>query len=478
MTSRMSTLWSSWGRGSQLAAIGAAVIALGLVSWLGFTLLHEDYAVLFTDLAEADAAVIVKQLKKEKVPYRLADNGATVQVPAEQVHDVRLSLMSGELPLSGGVGFEIFDKQGLGVTEQSQKVSYQRALQGELARTISTMENVRQVRVHLVMPESTLFTRDRQLASAAVAITLEPGAVLERQRILGVQRLVAAAVPGLEAARVVITDQRGVSLAAADAGGAAGVADARLQVKRDIEEYMTHKIGRLLDSALGPGQAIVSVDVSLNFDATKTTIQDLLPAADADGAGRVVRRRQVTGTAPAQPVWTNATEAAAATPRAPNSTTEVEYEYGRRIDEVIAAPGALSRLNVGVIVPGEVSEEKRLRITDLVRVAAGIDGTRGDAVSVQPLSEIHSEEVTPDALAVETTERSAAAPTENKSPTPGYDSRIGTIGVALVVGLLTALLGGALLLRFGRRTLSTREREQLLDELRQSLNGVQPAGGR
>jgi flagellar M-ring protein FliF len=475
----MNALWNGWGRGGQVAAIGAAVVALGLILWIGFRVLHEDYGVLFTDLTESDASAIVKQLKKEKVPYRLADNGTTVQVPAEQVHDVRLTLMSGDLPLSGGVGFEIFDKQGLGATEQSQKVSYQRALQGELARTIATMDSVRQVRVHLVMPESTLFTRDRQQASAAVAVTLEPGALLDRQQILGVQRLVAASVPGLEAARVVITDQRGVSLAAADSGGAAGVADARLQVKRDIEDYMTQKIVRLLDSAFGAGQAIVSVDVSLNFDATKTTIQDLLPAPDAEGAGRVVRRRQVTGSSTAQPMWTNATTdaAAAAAPRTPSSTTEVEYEYGRRIDEVIAAPGALSRLNVGVIVPGELSDEKRSRISELVRVAAGIDTTRGDAVSVQPLTQIGAATAASESIPVETDDSVAASSKDVPADTKQTSVNT-TVALGALVGLVIALLGAVLFMHFGRRSLSAREREQLLEDLRHSLGGNQPVAGR
>lgn len=474
----MSAVWNSWGRGGQVAALGAAVLALGLILWIGFGLMREEYGVLFTDLSEQDAAAIVKQLKKEKVAYRLADNGTTVQVPATQVHDVRLTLMSGELPLSGGVGFEIFDKQGLGATEHSQKVSYQRALQGELARTIATMDNVRQVRVHLVMPESTLFTRDRQQASAAVAVTLESGASLDRQQILGVQRLVAAAVPGLEAARVVITDQRGVSLAAADSGDAAGVVDARLQVKRDIEEYMTHKIVRLLDSAFGPGQAIVSVDASLNFDATKTTIQDLLPAPDAEGAGRVVRRRQVTGSSPAQPMWTNATSNENAAARVPSSTTEVEYEYGRRIDEVIAAPGALSRLNVGVIVPGELTDEKRSRIAELVRVAAGIDLTRGDAVSVQPLSQIGGAAAAAGSVAIEASgDETAAGQIDAPAPTKPLSRDTG-VELGAVVGVAVGLLVALLFLRLGRRSLSAREREQLLSELRHSLNGNQAAVGR
>ncbi len=472
----MNALWNSWGRGGQMAALGAVVVGLGLLLWLVLVQFRDDYGVLFTDLSESDAAAIVKQLKKDKVPYRLSNNGTTVQVPAEQVHDVRLTLMSSELPLSGGVGFEIFDKQGLGTTEHSQKVSYQRALQGELARTIATMENVRQVRVHLVMPESTLFTRDRQQASAAVAVMLEPGATLERQQILGVQRLVAAAVPGLEATRVVITDQRGVSLAAADSGGAAGAADARLQVKRDIEEYMTHKIVRLLDSAFGPGQAIVSVDASLNFDATKTTIQDLLPGPDSEGAGRVVRRRQVTGSSTSQPTFTNATETAAAT-RLPSSTSEVEYEYGRRIDEVIAAPGALSRLNVGVIVPGELTDEKRVRIAELVRVAAGIDVTRGDAVSVQPLSQIGGASASADAVAVES--EAVEVPQQVSKPAAVEKASLQTtVGLGVLAGLVIVLVAAGVSQRMGRRQLSVREREQLLDELRHSLNGNQAVAGR
>jgi flagellar M-ring protein FliF len=477
MSSRMSEVWNSWGRGGQMAAVGTAVVVLGLVAWLGLQLLQEDYGVLFANLAEPDAAVIVKQLKKDKVPYKLSEGG-TIQVPSAQVHDVRLSLMSGELPLSGGVGFEIFDKQGLGATEHSQKVSYQRALQGELGRTIASMEQVRHVRVHLVMPESTLFTRDRQQATAAVSISMEPGVTLERQQITGVQRLVAAAVPGLEPSRVVITDQRGVSLVAADTGGAAGAIDARLQVKRDIEEYMTQKIVRLLDSAFGPGQAIVSVDANLNFDATKTTIQDLLPAELADGSGRVVRRRQVTGSSTPQPQWTNATEAAAAAPRTPNSTVEVEYEYGRRIDEVIAAPGALSRLNVGVIVPGELTEEKRARITDLVRVAAGIDSKRGDAVSVQPLSQIGTEPALHEASNVEVVERPSGSEQKVVAIAPDALDVRNTVIVGALIGLVIAVLGGLIVSRLGRRSFSAQEREQLLDELRKSLSASSPATGR
>lgn len=469
--STLNSIWSGWGRGVRTSAIAAAVLCVALVAWGLFFALHVEHRVLFSDLAQGDAAVIVERLKKDKVPYRLSNGGTTITVPAEQVHEVRLGLMTGGVPLNGGVGFEIFDKQGLGATEQSQKVSFQRALQGELARTIGALEDVKQVRVHLVMPESTLFTRDRQEASAAVNIAMQAGATLSRQQITGVQRLVAAAVPGLDAARVVVTDQRGITLSAADAASTgAGSADARLQVKAQVEEYVTHKIARLLDSAFGPGQAIVSVDVALNFDSTKTTIQDLLPAGgDArSGEGRVVRRRQVTGSA-SEPAWSTVADGSQPA-RTPSSTSEIEYEFGRRIDEVIAAPGGLSRISVGVIVPGDVSDEKKQKITELVRMAAGINEVRGDAVSVQALSEVNAAAdtgATTDAAAMDV-ESSApvaqkSAPGRLKADLPEW------LPVALAVVAALLLLAFVISRKATTRSLTPQERQQLLEEIQRAL---------
>ncbi|MET0659445.1 MAG: flagellar basal-body MS-ring/collar protein FliF, partial [Steroidobacteraceae bacterium] len=291
-------MWSRLSAAGRWGLAAAAALILALVTWLSVVFLMPEYSVLFSDLTQRDAAVIVERLKENKIKYRLDAGGTTVTVPAEKVHDVRLQLMSSELPLSGGVGFEIFDKQGLGATEHSQRVSYQRALQGELTRTIGTLENVKEARVHLVLPESSLFRKDRQEASAAVTLSVRPGTLLERQQILGVQRLVAASVPGLTPDRVIVTDHRGVTLSATEQSGVgAGAAEAKLEAKRQIEDYVTRKVAHLLDSAYGPGQAIVSVDAALSFDATKRTIQDLVPAASATGEleGRVVRKRQILG---------------------------------------------------------------------------------------------------------------------------------------------------------------------------------------
>ena len=483
MSNPVTLFWSRASRGTQLLIVGGAVILLGVASWVSFLILHTPYRILFSDLAESDAAAIVEQLKQQKIPYHIEQGGTAITVPAEQVHEVRLGLMGSDLPLRGGVGFEIFDKQGLGTTEQSQKVSYQRALQGELARTISTLDDVKSVRLHLVMPESSLFTRDRQQASAAVTLTMKPGAALRREQIVGVQRLVAASVPGLEPSRVVINDQRGVTLSAGDAAGEGSqAADARLQVKRDIESYITQKIVHLLDRAYGAGQAIVSVDASLNFDATKTTIQDLLPnGGPAGGEGRVVRRRQVIANGASDQMLAASLDGAAASPgRQPGSSMEVEYEYGKRINEVIAAPGAVTRLSVAVVVPGAVEGEKRQRIVDLVRMAAGLNDERGDAVKVQALNELSTDaggESVPASPDVDADAPVTAAQKAGKPLPSGVQDVRWWIGGALIafVALLVVLAGT----RMRRGSLSKEERQKMLDEIHAALNeDPRMAGGR
>lgn len=467
MSNVVNSFWTGLGRSARIALLGGAALCLALLVWGMFFAFRQDYQVLFAELAEPDAAAVLARLKQEKVPYRLNDGGSAILVPAEQVHDLRLALMAGDLPLRGGVGFEIFDKQGLGATEHSQRVSYQRALQGELSRTIGTLDNVKQVRVHLVMPESTLFTRDRQQASAAVALSMKPGTSLQSQQIVGVQRLVAAAVQGLAPERVVVTDQRGVTLSSADAGGiGTGAADARLQVKREIEDYIADKIARLLDSAFGPGQAIVSVDAALSFDATKTTIQDLLPAGGNAAEGRVVRRRQMTGSSSSEPTWTSASDGAAPATRSPSSSLDVEFEYGRRIDEIIAAPGAVTRLSVGVVVPDAITEERRGKVAELVKMAAGIDERRGDAITVQALSQLDLASEHDTALVPADIEAAVVPEQPTRMPSLPPSSWL--------IGALIAIAVGALALIARRRArppraLSAQERQSILDDIQRAL---------
>jgi flagellar M-ring protein FliF len=459
--------WNRLGPGAKIRfGLSAAAIVV-LTAWLSWHFLRTEYSALFTQLSESDAASITEQLRRQKVPYSLADGGTTIQVRADEVHETRLRLMSGGMPLAGGVGFEIFDKQGLGTTEQSQRVSYQRALQGELARTIGALEGVKQARVHLVLPESTLFKRDRQEARAAINLTMKPGSALHPQQVQGVQRLVAASVSGLAPARVVITDQRGITLSGSDAVGEEGIATgARLEMKRDIEEYVTRKVARLLDSAFGPGQAIVSADVALNFDEIRRTVQDVQPSG-------VRRRRQVVaGPGSADSMEDASLDTGGQAPPS-NSSTDVEYEYGRRVEQVIAAPGGITRLSIGVVVPGELSPERQKRVTDLVSMAAGINEQRGDAVVVLALDQVSARP----AQAVEKAEPTEAFALAEESAAPArvalsfreaFPWVVG--GITLLIVLLAISFLGARARRGPPKALTEREREALLLELQQTLD--------
>jgi flagellar M-ring protein FliF len=287
-----------------------------------------------------------------------------------------------------------------------------------------------------------------------------------------VQRLVAAAVPGLAPERVVVTDQRGVTLSSADAGAVgAGAVDARLQIKREIEDYIAHKVARLLDRAFGPGQSLVSVDAALNFDATKTTIQDLLPGGSGAVEGRVVRRRQLTGSATAEPAWTSTVDGTAAPARSPSTSLEVEFEYGRRIDEIIAAPGAITRISVGVVIPDAVTDERRAKVSELVRMAAGIDERRGDAITVQPLSQM--DRAPKDEPDVEPVRSESAARTESevsqqrieRGIVPSYSLGLIAVLVLFAIGAIALIVRR----RPATRALSDHERQDLLDDIQRAL---------
>jgi flagellar M-ring protein FliF len=340
---------------------------------------------------------------------------------------------------------------------------------------VGALEGVQQARVHLVLPESTLFRRDRQEARASVSLKLEPGVVLQNQQIFGIQRLVAAAVAGLDIGRVVVTDQHGLTLSAADAlsvGG--GTGEGRLAMKREVEEYVARKIVALLDRTYGPGRAIVSVDATLNFDEVRRTVQDLLPAQGNQGTVR--RRRQVNaGNTTVDP----ASGFEMAAPAVGRGSSETEYEYGRSVEQVVAAPGSVTRLSIGVIVPGSVDFETQERIAELVRVAAGISDVRGDEVVVQSLDGLGSGDHVPAVTAanplqddmtrveaVETPVVASAAAALRASQWWQQWYVLAIAGVLLV----------ALLLAFTRRTsganghLSPEERARLLADVKATLD--------
>lgn len=243
----------------------AVVTAIGIAVLLGslYLFTRPRYEVLFRDLRPADAATIVAQLDKEQKPYRLEDGGATILAPAGNIDETRLAIMGADLPLKGTVGFELFNKSDMGLTEFAQRINYQRALQGELARTIMTIEAIETARVHLTLPEPSIFRGERKPAEASVTLTTRPGRLLSPSAVAGIQRLVAASAPDLEVGSVVVLDAQGALVAGATSEGPeVAPAAATVQQTRAIEQYYTASLRRALEP-LYPG---VRVQVTIPSD--------------------------------------------------------------------------------------------------------------------------------------------------------------------------------------------------------------------
>ena len=386
------TTWKEMDRRGRTGLVAGIALALLLTVALAVWTLQTSYEVLFTDLEERDAAAVVGELKQNKIPYKVTDGGRKILVPEKQVHETRIKLMGKGVLLSGGVGFEIFDNKDLGMTEYTQKINYLRALQGELARTIMAVESVKQARVHLVLPEASIFKREKVKPKASVSLVLKQGGRLSAEQILGIQRLVAASTPGLEPSVVTVLDQRGVTLSPpVDGDDNVAGTSGKLRMKREVEAYLTRKIVEVMDRTYGPGQAIVSVDVTLNFDDIRRTDQDVVPLSTSGGeaTGVVVRKRQSMYKQGRDGI-TKATDSADASSAASNlnSTNEIEYEVSRRVQQVVTAPGGVRRISIGVLLPKALGEDQLGKVRQIVTMVAGLSEERGDAIVVHSIDQL------------------------------------------------------------------------------------------
>jgi len=249
---------ASPARQMQVAILGVCGLTL-LMTVVWFAFLRTTYSPLFSDLKPADAATIVSVLERKKVAYKLADGGATILVPDDAVEATRLDVMSEDVPLKGTVGFELFNKSDMGLTDFAQRINYQRALQGELERTIMALDAVETARVHLSLGEDRLFREDRVPPKASVTIRMARQGKLGNREAMGVKRLVAAAVPNLDPANVVILNEDGVVVGDDTSAAQAPAVTPEQEEQRAIEQYYEARIRTALDQAVPNASVTVSV---------------------------------------------------------------------------------------------------------------------------------------------------------------------------------------------------------------------------
>lgn len=446
------TQFSSLSLRSRAGLLSGTLLILAASMAALWWLLTPKDQLLFGNLKEADAAEIVASLEEWKLPYRIVDGGSGIEVPEDIVYETRMRLVSAGVPRGGHVGFELFDDSDFGVTDFAQRVNYQRALQGEIERTISAMPGIASARVHLTIRRPGLLSSGGEGSKASVALAMEPGVQLERTQVDGIRSLVAAAVDGLSIGSVAIVDARGSLLATtgADAGVPASVE--RVSSEEEIEKAMTTKLEALLGRYFAKDEFAVSVDATLNYDSVHEVSER--PVAPVGGS-LLVRKRGIAGSDAADDDVAGG--------------QELEYAHGTSRQEIARAPGRIEKLSVAVILPTRLDELEVARIRALVEAATGINEPRGDRLEVLRFGGTETRAATmtdaPEATSpvIEPTAIESPRSTGGKPPVGAYAwLRWGLLAVlAILVGAIVSVA-----MRRRPRALHAREREALLAQMK------------
>jgi len=269
--------------GSPANRRGFLVIVVFLISLAGFgSLIYwnstPDYQVLFSNLSQEDAGEMVSKLKEKKIPFQLSGSGTSILVPKEKVYDTRLALTAEGLPKGGGIGFEVFDRANLGATDFVQKLNYQRAIQGELGRTIKQIREVEQARVHMVTPKESLFVDEQKKPTASVFLKTRSGMSLSPGQVEGIVHLVASAVEGLDPGQITVVDTSGRILSKRNDPNLVGqLSTSQLEYQRNLEEGYKRKIQGMLEEVLGLNKAIARVSADVDFQQVQITEEKFDP---------------------------------------------------------------------------------------------------------------------------------------------------------------------------------------------------------
>ena len=389
----------------------ASVVFLAAIAFavLIFVANRTDFRPLFTNLSGEDAGEIVKKLKDAKTPYQITPDGKGIMVPSDKVYELRMSLASEGLPQGGGVGFEIFDRKNFGMTEFVQKLNYQRALQGELSRTISQIAGVEQARVHLVIPEKSLFKESEKPATASIVLKMKSSRALRDSEVQGVVHLVSASIEGMDPEHVTILDSRGKILSKGGSSDpTARMTSAMQETQRSYEKSVEERLQSLLDRIVGGGKSVARVTATFDFKQVERVEEKFDPESIAVRSEQRTEEKGSSSTSGAgvPGVQTNlgktAPASTATTGGGSKNDETLNYEVSRSTAKIIEPVGALSKISVAILVDGKYeapaavkdgqpakakytprSPDELQKIETLIKSAIGFNGERGDQLSVQ-----------------------------------------------------------------------------------------------
>lgn len=409
----------------MLGASATIAVMAGVFMWSQ----QPDYKVLFSNFSDKDGGAIVASLQQQNVPYKFAEGGNAILVPSAQVHEARLKLAAQGLPKGGGVGFELMENQKLGVSQFLEQVNFQRALEGELARSIQAIGAVATARVHLALPKASVFVREQQKPTASVLLNLHPGRGLDPGQVDAIVHLVASSVPDLPAKNVTVVDQNGTLLSGSDrpAGSAPSLDPSQLKYVQELQQAIARRIESIVTPIVGPSNVRAEATADVDFSTSEQAAESYRPnqGPNAQAAVRSTQSSEsqnsnggsntpagVPGALSNQPpgqttapvnapaasapgAAPNAAAAAPAQPQSQQKDATVNYEVDKTVRYEQKPMGGIRRLSVAVVVNykrevdrnGKVgmralSESEKTQITDLVKEAMGYNKERGDSLNV------------------------------------------------------------------------------------------------
>ena len=393
---------------ARLAAIGGVgLLLIGFFVYLTTRLSSPEMELLYAELQQTEAAAIAKKLEEAKVPFTVDKTGTKIMVPADQVGPMRMRMAAQGLPSGGSVGYELFDKgEGFGATSFMQNINHLRALEGEMARTVQTLNGVQQARVHLVLPKRELFARQQNPATASVFLKLRPGAQLTRENIQAIQHLIAASVPNLDPSHISIVDDKGKLLARGTGNDSADAMLASAEEKKvAYEGRLARTIEDLLGRTVGYGKVRAEVSADLDFDRITTQSEIFDPESQVVRSTQTVTEsNESSDRDPLAPVTVDqnlptSQASSSASPLSSNKSNRneetINYEITKTTKSHVREAGTVRRLSVAVLVDGTYqtsrdappayqprSEQEIESIKALVRSAVGLDAVRGDSLEV------------------------------------------------------------------------------------------------
>lgn len=389
-------------QGQKLAILVLVAGGMASLFTMSLWLKAPDYQLLYAKLAPADAAKIVDVLKSDKVPYELSQGGQTIHIPADAIYETRLKLASEGLPEGGEVGMEIFEENALGMTEFIQKLNYQRALQGELSRTIKSLDAIDQARVHLVIPKDTLFLKEKPRGKASITIKIKPGKNVTSEQTQGIVHLVAASVEGIDAQDVVVVDLKG-NLLSGDQASSSGAmrTSTNYQHKLVVEKELQDNIVRMLENALGEGTVIAQVSTNLDFELVDRTEEIFDPDSQVVRSEQLVSEATlgalppggVPGAQGLVPGGTGQTKAGGQPAKRDKENQTFNYEINKIVRQISKPIGTIKKLSVAVLIDGTITgepptyqprtEEDMAKYLPIIKSAIGYDEKRGDQIQLE-----------------------------------------------------------------------------------------------